>query len=119
MPDASAHDSLGDEDLAAYRSVLEELRTELEHREALKREGADIPIGDITYGKQAGKGSGATERFEDVAIHGQVAQQLAAVEQALARIEAGEFGVCPGCNQAIPIDRLNIIPWAATCVSCA
>ena len=61
----------------------------------------------------------ATQRFEDVTIHGQVLQQLAAVDQALAHMAGGTFGICLVCNHQIAIDRLDVIPWAATCVTCA
>jgi DnaK suppressor protein len=120
MPDAAASIPLSDEDLAAYGSVLEELRAELEHRAALMRDGADIPSGGISFGKRVGEGTNiAIQRFEDVAIHGQVLQQLAAVDQALERLAEGTFGICPVCHHQIAIDRLDVIPWAATCVACA
>jgi RNA polymerase-binding transcription factor DksA len=116
MLDAPVHDPLGDEDLAAYAAVLEEVRVELEHRADLVRDGADVPTAGVSFGKNT---SIAGERFEDVAIHGQAVLQMTAIEQALARIDEGTFGICPGCNRAIPIDRLNVLPWAATCVACA
>jgi len=120
MPDASTSFSLSDDDLAAYGSVLDELRCALEHRAALMRDGADIPSGAISFGKRVGEGTSfAIQRFEDVAIHGQVLQQLTAVGQALDRLADGTFGICPVCHQQIPIDRLDVIPWAATCVRCA
>jgi DnaK suppressor protein len=40
------------------------------------------------------------------------------VEAALARIRSGEFGICLGCDNPIPARRLQIVPWAAYCVSC-
>src|SRR4051794_14071562 len=43
---------------------------------------------------------------------------LRQVEAALERIRSGEFGVCLGCDQSIPARRLQIVPWAAYCVSC-
>lgn len=120
MPDEFVSDPLGEEDLAAYRSVLEEVRTELEHRAALLRDGADIPVGGISFGKRVGEGTSiAIQRFEDVAIHGQAVQQLTAVEQAIERLDAGTFGICPGCNRQIAVERLDVLPWAATCVACA
>jgi DnaK suppressor protein len=120
MPNAPDPDPLGQEDLAAYASVLEEVRLELENRAALLRDGADIPTGGISFGKRVGEGTSiAIQRFEDVAIHGQAVQQLNAVDQAIARLDEGTYGICPGCNRQIPIDRLNVLPWAATCVACA
>lgn len=38
---------------------------------------------------------------------------------ALARWDAGTYGVCEGCGRAIPVGRLRVRPMAALCVSCA
>jgi RNA polymerase-binding transcription factor DksA len=46
---------------------------------------------------------------------------LEAVEEigaALARIEAGEYGICQTCRQAIPLRRLLGTPQARSCVAC-
>lgn len=44
------------------------------------------------------------------------AQRLSA---ALNRIEAGEFGWCDSCGDAIAIRRLELNPAATLCVNCA
>jgi RNA polymerase-binding transcription factor DksA len=41
------------------------------------------------------------------------------IEHALSRLEAGTYGTCELCAQAIPVDRLEAIPHASTCVVCA
>lgn len=41
-----------------------------------------------------------------------------AVRAALARIELGEYGLCPGCGAAIGEARLRAAPEAALCVDC-
>ena len=43
---------------------------------------------------------------------------LAEVQQALARIENGTYGICTNCGQPIPERRLEAIPWATLCVIC-
>jgi DnaK suppressor protein len=43
---------------------------------------------------------------------------LRQVEAALVRLRSGEFGLCLGCDQLIPTRRLQVLPWAAYCVSC-
>jgi RNA polymerase-binding transcription factor len=43
---------------------------------------------------------------------------LAEVQQALARIENGTYGICSNCGQPIPEKRLEAIPWATLCVTC-
>ncbi len=44
--------------------------------------------------------------------------QLRLVEQALIRIDAGEFGVCLHCEEPIKPKRLNAVPWAKYCIKC-
>jgi DnaK suppressor protein len=40
------------------------------------------------------------------------------IRDALARLDAGTYGICEGCGDAIPAARLEVIPQARTCVSC-
>jgi len=44
--------------------------------------------------------------------------QLRLIEEALDRIEAGDYGVCLGCEEPIPAKRLQAVPWAKYCVTC-
>ena len=41
------------------------------------------------------------------------------VEYALSRFDAGTYGSCEVCGGAIPLERLETIPHATTCVVCA
>ena len=43
---------------------------------------------------------------------------LAEVQQALARIDNGTYGICTNCGQLIPEVRLEAIPWATLCLTC-
>lgn len=45
--------------------------------------------------------------------------ELGEVESALERWEAGTYGVCTGCGERIPAERLEVRPFAGQCVSCA
>lgn len=40
------------------------------------------------------------------------------VNEALARIESGEYGICAQCEESINERRLNAIPWAKYCIRC-
>lgn len=53
----------------------------------------------------------ATERRRKVA--------LARIDAALARIEAGDYGWCVQCGEAIAPKRLALDPATPTCVACA
>ena len=41
--------------------------------------------------------------------------QLIQIEDALGRIQAGEYGVCQYSGNPIPLPRLEVIPWARYC----
>lgn len=100
--------------------LLLAVRDDLAARATVLRSGSDVPSGGISFGKRVGEGTNiAIERFTDVAIHEQVVQQLASVDAALRRIDDGTYGRCTACGRMIPAERLEAIPWAATCVGCA
>lgn len=52
------------------------------------------------------------------AQRGALKQTLAEITAAHGRLADGTFGTCTGCGQAIPAARLELRPWAGTCVSC-
>jgi DnaK suppressor protein len=46
-------------------------------------------------------------------------EALEAIDEALAGIAAGSYGVCESCGTAIPVERLEAVPHARFCVACA
>jgi len=40
------------------------------------------------------------------------------VEEALAKLELGRYGVCESCSRPIPDERLDAVPYAEFCVEC-
>ncbi len=59
------------------------------------------------------------ERELDFALTDLERRELAAVAQALARIDDGSYGRCLDSGEAIAFDRLKVEPWALRCVGCA
>jgi len=45
-------------------------------------------------------------------------EQLQQIDQALDRLEKGEYGRCQVCHKEIGKKRLQIIPWTPYCISC-
>lgn len=41
------------------------------------------------------------------------------VDDAIARLDAGTYGICAACGQPIPAARLEVRPFATHCVACA
>ncbi len=44
--------------------------------------------------------------------------ELHLIEDSLARIDKGEYGVCVDCGEAISEKRLDHFPYAARCIVC-
>ena len=40
------------------------------------------------------------------------------IDEALARLDEGEYGICEDCEEEIPIGRLKAMPFARLCVKC-
>ena len=60
----------------------------------------------------------ATERELEFAIGERETHELAMIDAALARIEAGSYGECTGCGTPIPAQRLQASPEASRCIAC-
>ncbi len=99
-----------------YENALRSMRAELqdllrETRQAVLAE--QVPEDSIALGSQ--------NLLQDLAV-GQLhryKQFLEEVEAALRRVEDGSYGVCGSCRNTIPVRRLQALPWARYCVSCA
>jgi DnaK suppressor protein len=44
--------------------------------------------------------------------------RLRAIEEALQRIDSGEYGLCQRCEESISAKRLAAVPWANLCLAC-
>ncbi|WP_240920813.1 TraR/DksA C4-type zinc finger protein [Rubrivivax sp. JA1026] len=58
------------------------------------------------------------ERDVDMALSDLELRELGEVSAALRRLQAGAYGRCADCDEAIPFDRLKAEPWALRCVGC-
>ena len=67
---------------------------------------------------QADAGAKAFEREHALALTQNAQDLLDQAERALARIDAGTYGVCEFCGQPIGKARLQAFPRATLCVTC-
>ena len=44
--------------------------------------------------------------------------QLRLVDEALDRMDSGDYGICLSCEEPIPAKRLRALSWARYCVKC-
>ena len=58
------------------------------------------------------------ERELNLLLQDREKQHLEAIEEALQRIETGEYGFCDECGDQIDQKRLMVIPLAQLCITC-
>ncbi|MCA9129553.1 MAG: TraR/DksA family transcriptional regulator [Planctomycetales bacterium] len=104
-------------------SAIAHLKTVLLNR----REGIRAALrGDLNELQKLNLSAGDSADCAQDSTHGEMSCQLAKaeslelsqIEDALDRFDQGDFGTCIGCNLAIPIGRLNALPYATLCIAC-
>ena len=61
----------------------------------------------------------AFERQQVAALRDSAVAHVREVDAALERLEAGTYGRCEQCGDAIAPDRLAALPASRTCIGCA
>lgn len=56
------------------------------------------------------------EYAKELSIEQNTVDLLGKVEHALERIDAGKYGNCEVCGKPIPVERLEVLPYATLCV---
>jgi DnaK suppressor protein len=58
------------------------------------------------------------DEFVSLRMNGLDYRQLRLVDEALDRLDAGDYGICLACDEPIAPKRLRALPWARYCVAC-
>ena len=67
-----------------------------------------------------GKGDPLIVRWElNLALREEMETRIAQLEEALERLDAGTYGTCESCGQAIDPERLEALPQTRLCIDCA
>lgn len=97
-----------------YRQKLLEKRTEV-----LSGLGAKFDMlagmGRVAEEDQA---QASHDEFVSLRLNGLDYAQLKLVDEALDRLNSGDYGVCLACEEPIPAKRLRVLSWARYCVKC-
>lgn len=64
-------------------------------------------------------GSMKAELEKELSIELNLIDLRSKVEHALTRIDAGSYGLCERCGEAIPVARLEVLPYTTFCVDCS
>ena len=98
-------------ELKTFREALENKQAELGtiNREALAVEASPDEMDRVQHFSEREYAMNHLERNSN---------RMREVRAALARMDAGTYGVCEGCDAEIKFKRLMAVPWASTCVPC-
>lgn len=105
--------------LKAQRAELDRERLKYTKSVVTYREEADALMldrepGDVQFDEDGGEGDTlAVERERDLALSAQAQLAVDEIDEALARMDAGTYGVCVESGLPIPAERLEAIPWAS------
>ncbi len=78
--------------------------------------GVDSGTNDSGF---ADSGQVTAERGEVDALVGSLRDTLSDIDEALTKLDQGTYGVCENCSRPIGEPRLEAMPAARLCISCA
>lgn len=111
-------------DLEHFKKIIMERRKEiLEDLETLKSSMMDVTTGEYvtessTYSLHMEQGTDAMEREKTFLFASREGKFLNYLDDALKRIEKGEYGFCVDCGKLIDKERLEAVPHAQLCIDC-
>ena len=110
--------------MAKFSKLYEGLKKEkvqlLEKLEELIARGQPLPERreGSPFGKREEEADEALELENRLALERRLRNSLNEVEHVLQKYEAGTYGLCDSCGQAIERARLEALPQASLCLTC-
>jgi DnaK suppressor protein len=77
-----------------------------------------VPAAGGLQGDVTDQANADAEAELQIRLHQTDGRLLRAIEEALARIRQGTYGVCVVCKQPISQARLEAVPWTRLCREC-
>lgn len=103
------------------KTSLKEIKERLlAEREILiqKLKGSDLSIDDSETPDPVDLAVRNYSKNVQLAVSENESRQLTLIDEALMRIDDGEYGPCQNCEKDINPKRLAAIPWARFCLDC-
>ena len=103
--------------LASFKAKLEEIRFTMiggvQDKYKTKNDDLNEQIADI-----ADEAAQSYNRQLMLELGQQEWKKLRLVEEAIEKIDNGQYGICSECQEPIPEARLKVIPFAEHCINC-
>jgi DnaK suppressor protein len=101
----------------ALHSMLTKLRDETYERvHELRHEQAEDTETDP--GDEMDRARADTDLETHASLIARAEERLRYIDEALGRLAEGRYGICAGCREHIPLERLRAVPFAVYCVDC-
>ncbi len=107
---------MGPADLRRYKRLLLEKQREVSS--AKPDAQAWVPAAGGWEGDLIDQANADAEAELQIRLHQTDGRLLRAIEEALARMRRGTYGVCDACQQPISKARLEAVPWTHLCREC-
>jgi DnaK suppressor protein len=121
---ANTQDEIKGIDIDDIKSRLLNLKMQLEHDVAVKEDqvaesGDDlVPERGGVSNHMADDANETVEQATMLTLQHSAERQLDHVNEALARIETGKYGICTNCGKKINPARLEALPFSTLCIDC-
>src|SRR5215213_5039703 len=105
--------------LAYFKTKLLELQAQFQGEIGRLEQATDIINEDASYGVSNHMADDATdiyEREKNLALIEDRQELLDQITAALERVEIGTYGICLKTGKPIPVERLEVLPYAALSV---
>ena len=108
---------MNETNLASFRTKLEEIRFAITGEVQGKYKSPK----DHLTGQVADIADDAVQSYEHQLMMGlgeKEFEKLRLVEEAIEKLDEGQYGICLECEELISEERLTVIPFASYCVDC-
>lgn len=111
--------------LERFKKRLEEERERLEEQIAdYERDLEEARLTESSSDRSPDPGNAEAssmklEYAKELSIEQNTLDLLSKANRALERVEEGTYGICESCGNAIPVERLEVLPYSTLCVECA
>ncbi len=112
------------ENLEFFKEFLFKLRNDVQQRinylrSLVQEKPADSEIGGGYPFHMADRGTESMEREKDALLLSREENYLQQIDEALNRIDMGDYGICQNCGKDISHKRLRVVPTTQFCGECA
>ncbi|MGE5343838.1 MAG: TraR/DksA family transcriptional regulator [Candidatus Omnitrophota bacterium] len=102
------------QDIEQFKEKLLKLKAEI--KRIMQSQERQAPTSDAV--DEVDQATDMMSNMMGLAMSSNYEATLAKIEEALKRIENGEFGDCVACGKEIPIGRLEVLPFTLYCIDC-